>query len=82
MRKRRDAASEEQSMLNRPNVGKMNAWPQTNLAAVGILAQRGSAADGPELWTADHTDTATPNSDLIYPIFLFASQRVPGLSPK
>lgn len=47
---------------------------QTNLAAVGILAEPGSAADGTEVWNADHT--AAPNPDLLYPIFLFASQRV------
>lgn len=64
----------------------MSVSPQTNLAAangpVGLLARRGSAADGPELWNADHTDAAALDPDRIYPTCLFVSQRVPGRSQR
>lgn len=78
MRKRWDAAFKEPSLLIRPHVGCVSVSPQTNVAAVGLLAQRGSAADGPEPWNPDHTDTGALNPDLIYPNFFFASKRVPG----
>lgn len=51
----------------------MSVSPQTNLAAangrIGLLAQRGSTADGPELWNADHTDAAALNPEPHLPQF-------------